>query len=55
MGNSGTKFSRTRGEMMIDLKEINEVTKNKLFAKRTGFFIDFSFGRPSHIVCCIVP
>jgi hypothetical protein len=45
MGNSKTRMKRSESQIDEDIKELNLITKNKLFEKRAGLSIEFIYNK----------
>jgi hypothetical protein len=43
MGTSVIKIKKDYKQIILDIKEINKITKNKLFENRVGFLIEFHY------------
>ena len=54
MGTSVTKIFKSVTQIDTDMIEINKITKNKLFEKRTGFMIDFSYIRKKKNIMSVI-
>lgn len=52
MGKAVTKINKTEKQILCEVDELNNITKNKLFEKRSGMLIDFNFDKRSKKIGC---